>query len=103
MPWRYIQTSGSGRLRPTRRILSLELFTCSFSSRDWRDGCTLRNMLKRLTPLEDTDLIDVFERQLEKGVHVDGPVYGSLFDEDSRQAVLGGLITAEEHVSIREL
>jgi hypothetical protein len=57
-------------------------------------------MLTRKAPLEDDDLIDVLERELERGVHVDRPPE---IEQDSKQTVLGGLISAEEHVSVRKL
>ena len=56
-------------------------------------------MLKKKAPLEDDDVIDVLERELEEGVHVE---QSPEIEEDSKQTVLGGLITAEEHVSVHE-
>ena len=56
-------------------------------------------MLSRKKPLEDDDVIDVIERE-EEGVHVDREPE---IEEDSSQQILGGLISAEEHVSVREL
>ena len=51
-------------------------------------------------PLEDDDVIDVLERELEDGVQIDREPE---IEEDSKQTVLGGLISAEEHVSVHEL
>ena len=57
-------------------------------------------MLSRKKPLEDDDVIEVYERELEEGVHIDQEPE---VDEDSSQKILGGLISAEEHISVREL
>ena len=57
-------------------------------------------MLSRKKPLEDDDVIEVYERELEEGVHIDREPE---VEEDSSQQILGGLISAEEHVSVREL
>jgi hypothetical protein len=57
-------------------------------------------MLKKKTPLEDDDVIEVLERELEQGVQIDR---SPEIEEDSKQTVLGGLITAEEHVSVHPL
>jgi hypothetical protein len=57
-------------------------------------------MLIKRAPLEDDEVIDIFERELEEGVHIDRPPE---IEEDSKQTLLGGLISAEEHVLVREL
>ena len=57
-------------------------------------------MLTRKMPLEDDEVIDVLERELEEGVHVDR---APGIEEHSEQTALGGLISAEEDVSVREL
>ena len=56
-------------------------------------------MLSLKKPLEDDDVIEVYERELEEGVHIDREPE---VEEDSSQQMLGGLISAEEHVSVRE-
>jgi len=56
-------------------------------------------MLSRKKPLDDDDVIEVYERELEEGVHIDREPE---VEEDSSQQMLGGLIRAEEHVSVRE-
>ncbi|TMP96701.1 MAG: hypothetical protein E6L09_14690 [Verrucomicrobia bacterium] len=56
-------------------------------------------MLSQKRPLDDDDVIEVYERELEEGVHIDRPD----IEEDSSQQMLGGLIRAEEHVSVHEL
>jgi len=56
-------------------------------------------MLSRKKPLDDDDVIEVYERELEEGVHIDREPE---VEEDSSQQILGGLISAEEHVSVRE-
>ena len=55
-------------------------------------------MLSQKRPLDDDDVIEVYERELEEGVHIDRPD----IEEDSSQQILGGLISAEEHVSVHE-
>jgi hypothetical protein len=60
-------------------------------------------MLIKRAPLEDLkddEVIDVLERELEEGVQIDRPPE---IEEDSKQTVLGGLVSAEEHVLVREL
>jgi hypothetical protein len=70
----------------------------------WRGHCTLccwgRPMVTRKTPLEDSDFAEIFEREIEEGVHIERTPE---FEEDSAQEVLGGLIRTEEHVSVHEL
>ena len=58
------------------------------------------SMLSQKKPLEDDDFIEVYERELEEGVHIDREPE---VEEDSSQQILGGLISAEEHVSVHEL
>jgi len=56
-------------------------------------------MLSRKKPLEDDDVIEIYEREGE-GVHID-LVPG--FEEDSAQQMFGGLIGANEHISVHEM
>lgn len=51
-------------------------------------------------PLEECDFAEILEREVEEGVHIEKTTE---FEEDSAQEVLGGLISAEEHVSVHEL
>jgi hypothetical protein len=57
-------------------------------------------MVTRKTPLLDCDFVEIFEREVEEGVHIEKTPE---FEEESNQKVFGGLIRAEEHVSIHEL
>ncbi|HEV3214503.1 MAG TPA: hypothetical protein VGZ27_02205 [Vicinamibacterales bacterium] len=57
-------------------------------------------MLIRKKPLEECDFAEIFEREVEEGAHIEGTPE---VEEDSGQQLLGGLISAEEHVSVREL
>lgn len=57
-------------------------------------------MVTRKTPPGDCDFAEIFEREVEEGVHVEQTPE---FEEESTQEVLGGLIRAEEHVSVHEL
>jgi hypothetical protein len=57
-------------------------------------------MLTRKKPLEECDFAEIFEREVEEGVHIDRTPE---FDEESAQQLFGGLISAEEHVAVREL
>ena len=57
-------------------------------------------MLSLKKPLDDDDVIEVYERELEEGVHIDREPD---IEEDSSRRILGGLISAEEHVSVHAL
>jgi hypothetical protein len=57
-------------------------------------------MVTRQSPLGECDFAEIFEREVEEGVHIERTPE---VEEDSAQDVLGGLIHAEEHVSVREL
>jgi hypothetical protein len=57
-------------------------------------------MVTRKTPLVDCDFAEIFEREVEEGVHIEKTPE---FEEGSAQEVLGGLIRVEEHVSVHEL
>jgi hypothetical protein len=57
-------------------------------------------MMIRKAPLDEDAALEVLERELEEGVKIDR---GPDIEEDSKQTALGGLISAEEHVEVREL
>jgi hypothetical protein len=57
-------------------------------------------MLRKRAPMDDEDLIDLLERELEQGVQFDCPPES---EEDSQQSLFGGLVTAEEHVTVHEM
>jgi len=57
-------------------------------------------MLRRLSPLEECDLGEIFEREIEEGVHVENTLD---YDKTSSQSTLGGFLTAEEHTYVAEL
>lgn len=59
-------------------------------------------MINRLPPLEsgrDTE-IDMIEREMEGGVVVIQPLE---VQQDRSDSSLGGLVTVEEHVDVREI
>jgi hypothetical protein len=59
-------------------------------------------VLIRTAPLEDDDMVDLLERELEEGVQIErGP--DATITEDAKQNLLGGLVIAEEHVTVRDL
>lgn len=55
-------------------------------------------MLKRRAPLDEDNMMDLLERELERGVQIE---WWTTVDEDAKQSLLGGLVTAEEHVSVK--
>ena len=58
-------------------------------------------MLTRRAPLDDDeDLIDLLERELEQGVHIDRLPE---VEEMSTESTLGGLVATEEHAMVKEL
>jgi len=57
-------------------------------------------MLRKRAPLDDEDLIDLLERELEQGVHIDR---SPEVEKTSTESTLGGLVTTEEHALVNEL
>jgi hypothetical protein len=57
-------------------------------------------MVSLKAPMDGNDFAEMLEHQDQNGVHF---VQADEFDEDSKQSALGGLLTAEEHVHVREL
>jgi hypothetical protein len=58
-------------------------------------------MLRKRAPLDDDhDLIDLLERELEQGVHIDR---SPEVEETSTESSLGGLVVTEEHALVKEL
>ena len=58
-------------------------------------------LINETKPLGTNGMLEseLLERELEHGVFVD---QGPFVDENSEQTVLGGLVTAHEHVTARE-
>ena len=57
-------------------------------------------MLSRTRP-QQADFGEILERELVEGVHVEH--FSFMEGEDGHQSILGGLITADEHVHVEEL
>jgi hypothetical protein len=57
-------------------------------------------MLRRLSPLEECDLDEVFEREFEEGVHIEHDLE---LDEASSDSFLGDLLNAEEDTRLTDL
>jgi len=63
--------------------------------------CTLFDrMLRRLSPLEEGDLGEIFEREFEEGVQIDYPPRS---EEPSTEDALGGIITTSQQSRVDEL
>jgi hypothetical protein len=56
-------------------------------------------MLRRLSPLEEGGLGEIFEREFEEGVHVDYPLD---LDERSSQTAFGGVVIIREDTHVVE-
>jgi hypothetical protein len=59
----------------------------------------LKGMLRRLSPLEEGELGEIFEREFEEGVHVDYPLD---LDESSSQTLFGGVLIIREDTHVVE-